>query len=152
MSTESDMDVSRKLFYLLMLLSGSRVNSISHLKITNMYLTDTECTFLFDGVLKHSKPSFKEKSLVFRGFPQNPTLCLVSTLIQHLDLRLSRSSDAALFLTRVRSLLQCKRLVFFSPIAADRVPPVKPMVVVPALQQYYSQQIGLELLPSKSFI
>ena len=102
MSTDSDMDVSRKLVSLFMLLSGSRVNSISHLKITNMYLTDTECTFVFDDVLKHSRPSFKEKPLVFRAFPQNPKLCPVSTLIQYLDIRLSRSSDTALFLTTVR--------------------------------------------------
>ena len=53
-------------------------------------------------VLKHSRPSFKEKPLVFRAFPQNPKLCPVSTLIQYLDIRLSRSSDTALFLTTVR--------------------------------------------------
>ena len=56
-------------------MSCSRVNSISHLKITNMYLTDTEWTFVFDDVLKHSRPSFKEKPLVFRACPQNPKLC-----------------------------------------------------------------------------
>ena len=166
MSTDSDMDVSRKLVSLFMLLSGSRVNSISHLKITNMYLTDTECTFVFDDVLKHSRPSFKEKPLVFRAFPQNPKLCPVSTLIQYLDIRLSRSSDTALFLTTVRpykgassdtiarwikSTTQAAGVNtgLFHPIVADRLPPVKPMLVVPALQQYYSQQVGLELLPSK---
>ena len=99
MSTDSDTEVSRKLVPLLMLLSGSRVNPIWHFKITNMYLTDKECTFVFDDVLKHSRPSFKEKSLVFRAFLQNPKLCPVSTLIQYLDIRLSRSSDT----TMVRS-------------------------------------------------
>ena len=39
MSTGSDMDVSRKFVCLFMLLSGLRVNLISHLKITNMFLT-----------------------------------------------------------------------------------------------------------------
>ena len=102
MSTDSDTDVSRKLVCLFMLLSGSGVNSISHLKIANMYLTDAGCTFVFDDVLKHSRPCFKEKPLVFRAFPQNPKLCPVSTLIQYLDIRLSRSSDTALFLTTVR--------------------------------------------------
>ena len=77
MSTDSDMDISKKLVCVFMLLSGSRVNSILHLKITNMYLTDTECTFVFDNVLKHSRPTFKEKPLVFRAFPQNPKLCPV---------------------------------------------------------------------------
>ena len=98
MSTDSDMYVSRKLVCLFMLLSGSYVNLISHLNITNMYLTDTECTFVLDDVLKHSRPSFKEKRLVFGAFPQNTKLCPVCTLIQYLDIRLSRSSDTALFL------------------------------------------------------
>ena len=102
MSTGSDMDVSRKLVCLFMLLSGSRVNSISHLKITNMYLTDTECTFVFDDVLKHSRLSFKEKPLVFRRFPQNPKLWPVSILIQYLDMRLPRSFDTVLSLTTAR--------------------------------------------------
>ena len=86
MSTDSDMNLTRKLVCLLMLLSGSRVNSISHLKISNMYLTDTECTFVFDYVLKHSRPYFKEKPLVFRAFPQNPKLFPVSKLIKYLDI------------------------------------------------------------------
>ena len=95
------MDVSRKLIGLFMLLSGSCVNSISHSKITNMYLKDTKCIFVFDDVLKHSGQSFKEKPLVFRVFLQNPKLCPVSTLVQYLDIRLSRSYDTALFLITV---------------------------------------------------
>ena len=67
-----------------------------------MYLIDAECTFVFDDVLKHTRPSFKEKPLVFRRFPQNPKLYPVSTLIQYLNIRLPRSSDTALFLTTVR--------------------------------------------------
>ena len=66
-----------------------------------MYLTELECTFVSDVVLKHSRPSFKEKPLVFSAFTQNPKLCPASILIQYLDIRLSRSSDTALFLTTV---------------------------------------------------
>ena len=81
MSTDSDMDVSGKLNCLLMFLSGSHVKLISYLKITNMYLTDRECTFVFDDVLKHSRPSFNEKSLIFRAFLQNPKLHKTVTII-----------------------------------------------------------------------
>ena len=84
-----------------MLLSSSCVNSISHSKITNIYLKDTECIFVFDDVLKHSGQSFKEKPLVCRVFLQNPQLCPVSTLVQYLDTSLSRSYDTALFLITV---------------------------------------------------
>ena len=37
------------------------------------------------------------------------------------------------------------------PIVAEWLSPLKPMPVVRALQQYYSQQVGLELLPLKKF-
>ena len=37
-------------------------------------------------------------------------------------------------------------------INTNRLPPLKLMLEVPALQQYYSQQVGLELLPSNNFI
>ena len=102
MSTDNDMGASRKLACLFILLLGSRVNEILHLKVTNIYLADTECAFVFDDLLKHFRPSFKEKPLVFGAFPQNPKLCPVSTLMQYLNIRLSRSSDTALFLTTVR--------------------------------------------------
>ena len=102
MSIDSDIEVSWKLVRLFMLFSGSRVNSISHLKTTNVYLTDTECIFVFDDVLKYFRSSFKEKPLVSRAFPQNPKLCPVSTLIQYLDIRLSWPSNTALFLTTFR--------------------------------------------------
>ena len=53
-------------------------------------------------LFKHSRPSFEGKPVVFRAFPQSPKLCLVYTIIQYLDIRLSRSSDTALFLITVR--------------------------------------------------
>ena len=121
-------------------------------------------------VLKHSRPSFKEKPLVFRAFPQNPKLCPVSTLIQYLDIRLSRSSDTALFLTTVRpykgassDIIACciKNTMqeagintgLFSPHSCRSAATSKANASgTTALQQYYSQQVGLELLPSKNFI
>ena len=44
-----------------MILAGTRVITLVHLKVTNMYITDTEVTFTFDEVLKHSRPNYKEK-------------------------------------------------------------------------------------------
>ena len=51
----------------LILLSGTRVNTLTHLKVTNMYITDTECTFVFDEVLKHSRPIYCQKLLKGTG-------------------------------------------------------------------------------------
>ena len=37
-----------------MIPAGARVNTLIDLKLTNMYITDTEVTFNFDEVLKHA--------------------------------------------------------------------------------------------------
>ena len=55
MNTDSDINKNK---VCLTLLSGTRVNTLTYLKVTNMYLTHTECTFVFDEVLKHSRPKY----------------------------------------------------------------------------------------------
>ena len=63
MNTDSDMNKSKKIVCLMMLLSGTQVNTITYLKVTNMYITDTKCTVVFDEVLKHSRPKCCQKTL-----------------------------------------------------------------------------------------
>ena len=48
MNTDTDMNINKKTVCLIMLLSGTRVNTMIHLKVTNMYITGTECIFVFD--------------------------------------------------------------------------------------------------------
>ena len=50
-------DITKKLDTLFMILAGTQVNNLTYLKVTNMYITDTEVTFTFDEVLKHSPPN-----------------------------------------------------------------------------------------------
>ena len=64
-------DISRKVVTLFMILAGTRVNTLVHRKVTNMYITDTEVTFAFDDVLKHSRPNYEQKPLIFRAFTGN---------------------------------------------------------------------------------
>ena len=45
-------DITKKLATLFMILAGTRVNTLVHLKVTNLYITDTEVTFTFDEFLK----------------------------------------------------------------------------------------------------
>ena len=52
------MNKSKKIVCLMMLLSRAQINTFSHLKVTNMYITNTECTFVFNEVLKHSRPNY----------------------------------------------------------------------------------------------
>ena len=87
MNTDSDMIKSKKIVCL-MLLSGTRVNILTHLKVTNMYITDT---FVFDEVIKHSRTKYCQKPLIFRAYAECPELCPVKNLLHYLDIRLTRS-------------------------------------------------------------
>ena len=93
------MDRSQKLSTLLMILSGNRVNMLSHLKLTNMFLSTSECTFVFDDVLKHTRPGFNDKPITFRAYPDDVSLCPVTNIQSYLDTRLTRSDDPELFIT-----------------------------------------------------
>ena len=86
MITDTDMDITSKVATLLMILSGNRVNMLSHMKLTNMYITNSECTFVFDDVLKHSRPTFNDKPRVLRMYPDDNKLCPVKNIIDYLDI------------------------------------------------------------------
>ena len=51
MAADSDMKKNRKI-----------VNTLTYLKATNIYITDTECTFVIEKVLKHSRSKYCQKS------------------------------------------------------------------------------------------
>ena len=93
-------NITKKLATLFMILAGTRVNTLVHLKVTNIYITYTEVTFDFDEVLKHSPLNYKQKPLIFRAFTSKD-LCPVTTLITCLEHRLLASGDPALFITTV---------------------------------------------------
>ena len=57
MIVDNESDMTKRLATLLMLLSGNRVNMLSSFSIQHMTITENECTFRFDKVLKHSRPS-----------------------------------------------------------------------------------------------
>ena len=64
-----------------------------------MYITDTKCTFVFDEVLKHSRPKCCQKPLTFRAHPECPDLWPLKNLLNYLDIRLTGSPDPALFIS-----------------------------------------------------
>ena len=99
MIAESHKDLSMKLATLMMILSGTRVNMLSHMKTTNMFITDLECTFVFDDALKETRPGFNTKPMVFRAFPSHPSLCPVLVMWRYLNIRNNLSGDPALFTT-----------------------------------------------------
>ena len=104
----SELDLSKKLATLLMILSGNRVNCLTNLKVTNMFLTDSECTFVFDSVMKHSRPNFNDKPLVFRAFPHNKSICPVHVINEYLQVRLTRSAVHQLLITTTQPYREAK--------------------------------------------
>ena len=102
MKTDTFIDLTRKTVTLLMLLSGNRVNMLTHMKISNMTLTSMECTFVFSDVLKHSRENFNDKPMTFRPYPDDPTVCPVSTMIKYMDLRGPKSGHDEVFIITVK--------------------------------------------------
>ena len=85
-----------------MLLSGNRVNMLSHFKMRNMWICEDEVTFVFDEALKHSRPNWNTEKMTFRAFPQLPGLCPVTAIDDYLDIRKTLSGDEAFFVTQVK--------------------------------------------------
>ena len=98
MDISSPMGISKKTSSLFMLLLGQKVNSLSHLKITNMFLTVEEWHIHNWGDSKTLKV-WIQKPLVLRSFPGNKELCPVQIINQYLNFRLTKTNDAALFKT-----------------------------------------------------
>ena len=103
MKTDTFIELSRKTVVLLMLLSGNRVNMITKMKISNMTLTNLECTFVFSDVLKHSRENFKDDPITFRPYPHNPSLCPVETMRQYMYMRAPKSGYDEVFVISVRN-------------------------------------------------
>ena len=102
MRTDTALLKSQKLATLLMLLSGNRVNMLSHMEVTHMYLSDNECTFVFDSPLKHSRPGYKGDIMSFRAYPTQPSLCPVKCITEYMCMRGERCGASALFITTTK--------------------------------------------------
>ena len=109
MITDKFMDLTLKTVALFMLLSGSRVNMLSHFKVSNMTLTDTECTFVFNDVLKTDHPS---KQIIYRAYPSDKSLCPVKCMLEYLNARGEKSSSDHIFIITRRP---------FSPASSDTI-------------------------------
>ena len=108
MTTDTYMDLTLKTVALLMILSGSRVNMLSHLKVSNMSLTDTECTFVFDDVLKTSTEGEVAKHITYRAYPDDPSLCPVKTILKYLDVRGEKSASDPVFTITIKPYTPAK--------------------------------------------
>ena len=72
-----------------------------------MYISETECTFVFSSVVKHSRPGYHQQPLILRSFPSNPSLCPVTNITQYLKFRLEKSANEGFFMITVPPYKQC---------------------------------------------
>ena len=82
-----------------MLLSSSRVNTLFSFDTQAMTKSDSSYTFHPTGLLKHSRPSFIGSSISFHAYPQNPKLCIYTTLNEYLKRHVLLTKDHRLIIT-----------------------------------------------------
>ena len=99
MRTDTLMLLSQKVTTLLMLLSGNRVNMLTHMKITQLYISKPadEITFTFDETLKHDHPGISTEKMTFRAYHEK-SLCPVAAILVYLDRRRHLSQDEQFFI------------------------------------------------------
>ena len=88
-SQTSDKHLSQKLLILLLLLGGQCLNSVFHLKIDRMIISNTNVTFSPEHVLKHSKPGRKLDVFEYRAY-SDPNLCVLECLKEYIHRRNDR--------------------------------------------------------------
>ena len=101
MRTDSLMLLSQKLTTLMMLLSGNRVNMLTHMRIDHMVISDKECSFTFPEPLKHTKPGSRPDLIRFRSY-EDEHLCPVRTAKLYVEARAELCGDPHLFITTTR--------------------------------------------------
>ena len=94
-------DITKKIATVFMILLSTTVNTLGHLKVTKMYFIDTEVNFTFDEVLKHSRPSYKQKPLILKAFTSRD-LFPATTLFIYLEHRLPVSDCPPLFIATAK--------------------------------------------------
>ena len=75
--------LTKKLCFLLALLSGQRSQSIGSLRLTHYYIDDTKVVFYIPTILKTTRPGFHQAPLEFRAFTNNVNWCPVKCFLEY---------------------------------------------------------------------
>ena len=78
-------DLTLKLVTLMSLLSAQRGQTIHYLSLEDMVASETSVTFVISKPLELSKPGSKPTVVEFVAYPDNPSICVVTTLKVDLD-------------------------------------------------------------------
>ncbi len=73
-------DLTLKLTFLLLILSGKRGQTIHLLSLDNMVLSETKCEFVIMEKVKQTRVGHHIPPIVYEAFPHDPNLCSVNHL------------------------------------------------------------------------
>ena len=78
-------DLTLKLVTLMSLVSAQRGQTIHFLSLEDMVVSETSVTFVISRPIKQSKPGSKPTVVKFVAYPDNPNICVGTTLKAYLD-------------------------------------------------------------------
>lgn len=78
-------ELTVKLTFLLLLLSGQRCQTIHLLSIDNMLISDDKCVFHVRDKVKQTRVAHHIAPIVFEKYPKETTLCVVAHLTEYLQ-------------------------------------------------------------------
>jgi integrase len=78
------LEFSRKIVFLVTLLSGQRVATIANLKLSDVSLTETKIVIIV-GKVKQSRPGYHQEPLRFQKFVDKPNICVVTQLSNYIQ-------------------------------------------------------------------
>ena len=106
-------DLTLKLVTLMSLLSAQRGQTIQYLSLEDMVVSETSVTFVVSKLLKQSKGGQKPTVVEFVAYPDNPNICVVTTLKAYIARTSALRGDAPqLFVSYFK---------LFKPVSRDTI-------------------------------
>lgn len=106
-------DLTLKLVTLMSLVSAQRGQTIHYLSLEDMVVSETSVTFIISRPIKQSKPGSKPTVVKFEAYPDNPNICVVTTLKAYLNRTSSlRGGAQQLFISHYKP---------FKPVSRDTI-------------------------------
>jgi len=103
----NDYDLTYKTLCLLVLLNGSRINTVHKFKTDEIIINDIGITITPSDLLKHSRQNRKNDIFYYKEYKDNKKLCVVSALKEYLKRRNLKVQDSEkhLFITYKKPLI-----------------------------------------------
>lgn len=102
--TKSFLEFSKKVVFLVTLLSGQRVSTIGKLKLSDVRIDQSELYISVTELIKQTKPGHHQQPLRFKKFNCKPNLCVYTQLSLYINrsIGLRNENTTNLFITSTR--------------------------------------------------